>query len=353
MFGSFGSFMPRPQGQSGLASQMGGSLGGFGSQPMNAPQQQAAAPQPSTGGRIPVSGGTTPDLSKLFAEADKMAAQSGGGGEMVNGRFQPDEATLNAYRDYQLYNKLYQNGPYSPHSIVAPVQRLKATRDQQRQMDMMSLSGMPQSEILTNMGQTALGEGGNSAASTAAQKDAEQFLASLGLGGGTSSGGSSGGSSSRSSGGSSSDLASRITSARSSTQQSGGSSANFVDPTAPGRIPVSTGTAATPGSITTKPAGVSNSDWQKYKSLSDKIENRDRPISSKNQKWYDNFVAKYGTSTPAPGGGGGGGGGGSTPLPGGSTGGPQDYAAGLGLLTRPYDNPFERRNLWNQFPGGP
>ena len=85
------------------------------------------------------------DLSKLFAEADKMAKMSGGG-QMVNGQFQPDEETMNAYKDFQTYNTLYQNGPYNEHSLVAPIQKLKATREMQRNMNMMSLSGMPQSD---------------------------------------------------------------------------------------------------------------------------------------------------------------------------------------------------------------
>lgn len=122
--------------------------------------------------------------------------------------------------------------------------------------------------------------------------------------------------------------------------------------TEPGRIPVSTGGVnlngpGLAGTITTKPQGVSGSDWKKYQSLTDKINNRSRPISDKNQQWYDNFVAKYGTPATPPGGGGGGGGG--TPLPGGVVNDPTTFA-NVGLLTRPYDNPFERRDLWQLFP---
>jgi len=335
--------MPRPTGPSNLAQQQG-TIGGFPMMPMGMPQQQQqqAAPQPAAGGRIPVSGGGGGALDALFREADRMAKMSSGG-EMVNGQFQPDEETMKAYQDYRLYNKLYQNGPYNPHSIVAPVQRLKATRNMQRNMDLMSLSGMPQSEILTKLGHTAQGDGGNSAASTAAQKEAEDFLRGMGFDvPQSSSGGSSGGSSSSRSSGSS---RSSSVSQRSSSNPVNAAVTGGIGATEPGRIPVSTGTAATPGSITTKPQGVSNSDWQKYKSLSDKIANRDRPISDKNQKWYDNFVSKYGSTSPPPAGGGGGGGGTSTPPPAM----PQTYAD-IGLLTRPYDNPFERRNLWNLFP---
>lgn len=120
------------------------------------------------------------------------------------------------------------------------------------------------------------------------------------------------------------------------------------DLTAPGRIPVSTGTVNlnTPGSITTKPSGVSGQDWKKYLSLSDKIANRARPISAKNQAWYDNFTSQYGTPVtptppPPPGGG--------TAPPGGVVNDPTTFA-NIGLLTRPYDNPFERRDLWQLFP---
>lgn len=355
--GMFGALSPttmrRPTDQSGGLAAM---LGGLAQQQ---PQQMgmATAPQPTAGGRIPVSGGSSPDLSKLFAEADKMAKMSsGGGGEMVNGQFQPSEETMKAYKDFQNYNQLYNTGFTHPASPASIKNRAAETVDLRRQMDLMSISGMPQAEILKNLGHDAQGEAGASAASLAAQKDAEQFLAGLGQGGGSMASASSGGRIPVSStgGGSSGSLASTSSRTSSPTRTSapttGGTS--FVDPTLPGRIPVSTGTAATPGSITSKPAGVSNADWKKYQSLSGKIDNRERPISAKNQKWYDNFVAKYGTTTTPPpaGGGGGGGGGGSTSPP---TGSPQDYAAGLGLLMRPYDNPFERRNLWNQFPGGP
>lgn len=120
----------------------------------------------------------------------------------------------------------------------------------------------------------------------------------------------------------------------------------FVDPTLPGRIPVSTGMPSLAGSITAKPAGVSSADWQKYQNLSGKLTDPNNgTISSKNQKWYDAFVAKYGVApmpVPNPGTGGGGTNGLPTSPPG--------VLPDVGLLTRPYSNPFEQRNLWNLFP---
>lgn len=360
--GMFGALSPttmrRPTDQQGGLAAM---LGGLAQQQQPQQMGMAPAPQPAAGGRIPVSGGSSPDLSKLFAEADKMASQSGGEGG-ING-FTPTAEAAGNLADYRAWNQIYNavNTPRAPGTGMLPLetalyrQRIDVPkgmsgREIQNQMDLMMMSGLSYSEALGKLGYTGDIQGtgaGQSAASEAAQKEAEAFLKSLGLGG-SSSGGGSGGSNSMSTSSSSRQASSSSNVPLSATAVTGGPGA-----TEPGRIPVSTGTAATPGSITSKPAGVSNADWKKYQSLSDKIANRSRSISDKNQKWYDNFVAKYGTSTPAPGGGGGGGGGGGTPLPGGSTGGPQDYAAGLGLLTRPYDNPFERRNLWNQFPGGP
>jgi hypothetical protein len=114
----------------------------------------------------------------------------------------------------------------------------------------------------------------------------------------------------------------------------------------PGRIPVSTGSVNAP--LLSKPSGVSGSDWKKYQSLTDKVANRTRPISSKNQQWLAAFNATHGATI---GGGGGGGGGGA--IPGGVAPPPGVVNPDLGLLTRPYENPFEQRNLWNLFPPKP
>lgn len=118
-------------------------------------------------------------------------------------------------------------------------------------------------------------------------------------------------------------------------------------PTEPGRIPVSTGTVLSGQAPSTKPPGMGSSNWSRYQ----KFVTRDPSTLSKDQTaWMDKMQSKFpellsGPATPLPPGPGG------TPLPGGGV--PNDptaYMPDVGLLTRPYDNPFERRDLWQLFP---
>jgi hypothetical protein len=181
--------MPRPDIPSGLAGALGGQqssglAGALGGQQQSMPS--FGAPQPTSEGRIPVSGGTSPDLAKLFAEADKAAASTGTGSNMFG--FTADQKTQDAYADMKRYNQIYSGPPNDPtnrnavwgwqiasHGLDIP-KGIRASQ-LQKQMDMMVMSGMSYGDVLGKIG----AESKSSAGSLAAQKDAEAFLKGLGL----------------------------------------------------------------------------------------------------------------------------------------------------------------------------
>lgn len=187
------STMRRPTGPSNLATSM---FGGLAAQQPMMPMlgaQTTGQPQPTATGRITIGGATPPNLAALFAEADKMAKEAQSsvkGGTMSGNTYQPSQETQNLYKDWQAYNNLYQYGYASPVKGVAALIGSRQGYGKQgpvalrKQLDQMSLGGMTQSEILKQLGYKTASDGsGQSAASTAAMKEAEAFLKSLGLGG--------------------------------------------------------------------------------------------------------------------------------------------------------------------------
>lgn len=331
MFGAnnqFGKLIP-----GGLAGAMGQSMPQ--AQTMAPAQSMLGAPLPTGDpGRIPTStmGQGAGSLASLFAAVDKGVKASNGSsaygfdpknpwnyynGQTFTAGNKPDQIPegwkIGSNADGSQFTLLNR----TPEFLDAESQRMQAIQDMKNG-----------------------GGSGSSGSSNSAFNDANSFLQGLGLAGsGPATGSGLGGGSGKGKG---------------NKQQGGLGASNAAAAAAPaltgepGRIPVSTGTAT--GSITTKPPGVSGADWKRYQSLSAKLANS-KTISSKNQSWYDAFVKANGTAGPPAGGGGGTPGGGGV-IPGGVAPPPGVVNPQLGLLTRPYDNPFERRNLWNLFPQG-